>query len=467
MIINPYIFSALFLPSHGVFGDGTDDYLEARNSDNSNFLHATSGNWSLAFWCKIPTILSAQEAIFNTNETNTAVNSIRFLWDASPSGLYYLRIAVNDAAGGTVIVSANYPIYVAQNNATRPNLYIGLTCENVGVNQYDWRLYLNGAIVFRNLVSNSPGWAVPTSTAPNSLGFCWLMDRAIVGRFSDANIFGARFWSRTLNQIEMYNDYNHGKWSEPNTTNLIFDNRFDNRSGNDFIDNFDATKKITGVNFANIVNNLSTPTLDSSHYRLIFTGNSIITGAGVSTRFETAPWVTAQLINNPTLVCEHIDGSIAGQTTTEMIARFATFDVYLKDNSKVKNIYLPFECTNDMILPDGSKTTTEIYDNYVTLCGLAKARGYTVIASTFLPRTSVLALTNRPNFEADRLVVNASIRANWATFADALADPALDANIGVTGGSDNAAYYPDKTHPNAAGTIILSGYFKDAINTLL
>lgn len=456
-----------FLPSNGVFGDGTDDYLEVQNNDGSNFLHSTSGDWSLAFWCKLPTVLSANEALFNTNETNTAVNNIRFLWDASPSGLYYLRVAVNNSAGTSIITGASYPIYVGSSNADRPNLYIGLTCDNTGVNQYDWRLYLNGAIVFRTLVSNSPGWAMPTTTSVTSLGFNFLMDRAIAGRFSDAKIFGARFWSRTLTPSEMYTDYNHGKWSEPNATNLVFDNRFTNRSGNDFVDNFDATKKITGVNFANIANNLFTPAIDNTHVRLVFTGNSLIAGSGVTTRFETAAYVTAELLNNPTLVCEHLDGGIGGQTTTEMISRFTSYDLFLRDDSKTKNIYIPFEITNDMILPTGALTNTQVYNNYVTLCQLARAQGFYVVAATILPRSSAIVISNRPTFEADRQVINQLIRDNYASFADAIADVGADTTIGEAGDETNATYYADLTHLNATGTRILADYFADAIFTLL
>lgn len=456
-----------FIPSHGVFGDGTDDYLEVQNNDGSNFLHSTSGDWSLAFWCKLPTVLSDQEAIFNTNETNTANNSIRFLWSASPSGLYSLRVAVNNSSGGTVMTGANYPIYVSSNNAARPNLYIGLTCDNTGVNQYDWRLYINGAIVFRTLVSNSPGWAQPTTTAPNSLGFCYLMDRAIVGRFSDAKIFGTRFWSRTLPPSEMYTDYNHGRWSAPNATNLVFNNQFNNRSGNDFTDNFDANKKITGINFSNIANNLFTPAIDNTHVRLVFTGNSLVAGSGVTTIFETVSYVTAELLNNPTVICEHINGGIGGQTTTEMISRFTSYDLFLRDDSKVKNIYIPFEITNDMILPTGALTNTQVYDNYVALCNLARAQGFYVIACTILPRSSAIVLSNRPTFEADRQIINQLIRDNYTTFADGIADVGADPTIGDAGDETNTTYYADLTHLNATGTRILADYFADAIALLL
>jgi hypothetical protein len=66
-------------------------------------------------------------------------------------------------------------------------------------------------------------------------------------------------------------------------------------------------------------------------------------------------------------------------------------------------------------------------------------------------------------FDTDRLTANDSIRANWRTFADALADVALDTRIDTVGDCSNNTYYYDLTHFNTTGYAIIAEAVKTAI----
>jgi hypothetical protein len=59
-----------------------------------------------------------------------------------------------------------------------------------------------------------------------------------------------------------------------------------------------------------------------------------------------------------------------------------------------------------------------------------QARGYKVIAFTYLPReTEVVSPPN--SVYTERIALNALVRANWRTFADCLVDVQLDPRIGA------------------------------------
>jgi hypothetical protein len=62
------------------------------------------------------------------------------------------------------------------------------------------------------------------------------------------------------------------------------------------------------------------------------------------------------------------------------------------------------------------------YTRYLQWCADWRAAGFKVVACTVLPRNNGGLYAG---FEADRQTVNAQIRANWASFADALADMGL------------------------------------------
>jgi lysophospholipase L1-like esterase len=82
-----------------------------------------------------------------------------------------------------------------------------------------------------------------------------------------------------------------------------------------------------------------------------------------------------------------------------------------------------------------------------------------VVVCTMLPRTGT---------DAERAAYNTAIRANWATYADALADPAADARIGDNGDNADLTYYDaDAVHLNDAGYAIAAAIIEPQILALL
>jgi lysophospholipase L1-like esterase len=111
----------------------------------------------------------------------------------------------------------------------------------------------------------------------------------------------------------------------------------------------------------------------------------------------------------------------------------------------------------------GGSAATAIAD-YAAWCAQVRAQGYKVVAVTVLPRTQAGV---PPTFEADRQTVNSSIRANWASYADALADVGADALIGQPLASDNTTYYnADKVHMNATGYGVVASIVASAVSSL-
>ncbi len=145
------------------------------------------------------------------------------------------------------------------------------------------------------------------------------------------------------------------------------------------------------------------------------------------------------------------------QATPAMAAQYAAAVSPLYNASNTKNILAVLQGSNDLAT---GGTPAQAYTDISNYCTTARTTGFKVVVATMLPRTGIT--------EADRITLNANIRANWATFADALADVGNDPTMGVAGAQNNATYYdPDHIHPTSTGYAIIAGYFRDAINSLL
>lgn len=129
------------------------------------------------------------------------------------------------------------------------------------------------------------------------------------------------------------------------------------------------------------------------------------------------------------------------------------------DATVAKNIFHAWGGTNDAGL--GGADPTTVYNNYVAFCQARRTKGYKVVAVTALPRGAVA------QYETDRQAFNTSIRTNWATFADALADVGADATIGVAGAQNNLTnYQADAIHPTTVGYGFAEALITTASNTL-
>ena len=188
-------------------------------------------------------------------------------------------------------------------------------------------------------------------------------------------------------------------------------------------------------------------------YRVIFDGNSMTAAAS-----STYPAATITALG--TLVHSTYNYGVSGQTTAQMVTDgVAQIDSrYITGVSK--NVVVAWEITNDLKL--GADRATA-YANMVAYCQARKNAGFSVVLLTILPRTQVgLPET----FEADRIAINDLIKANYASYASAVADVAADSRIGDYGDSDDTTYYSDGVHMTEAGYAIVAGIVATTIQAL-
>lgn len=150
---------------------------------------------------------------------------------------------------------------------------------------------------------------------------------------------------------------------------------------------------------------------------------------------------------------------VSGQTIVQMASDAATQIDPLRQPSFTRNVLTAWGGTNDMNASPGTSAT--VIANYASYCTARRAAGWKVIAFTCLPRGAVA------QFETDRQAFNTSVRANWATYADALCDVGGNATIGAAGAQNNATYYNvDAIHLTAAGHQIVAGLVTTALSGL-
>lgn len=95
------------------------------------------------------------------------------------------------------------------------------------------------------------------------------------------------------------------------------------------------------------------------------------------------------------------------------------------------------------------------YNEFATWSAFVRAQGYKVVV---WPAADAGVVP-----DADRLAVNALIRANWPSFADAIADVDLDPTIGLSGTHTNPTYFLDGTHLTDAGNVVLKNIIKPVV----
>jgi lysophospholipase L1-like esterase len=190
---------------------------------------------------------------------------------------------------------------------------------------------------------------------------------------------------------------------------------------------------------------------------LVFDGDSLTLGTG-STAGNSYPDQTLALLGGESLYKFHNFG-FSGAKTYQIAADVATQTDVLYGARYPLNVYALWVATNNLKLAEAVAT---VYAEYVALCEDRRAVGFKVIAFTVLPRHDSVP----GGFEADRQSFNTLIRANWSTFADALADVAADSRIGDAGDDNDATYYSDEVHLTDAGYAVVASITASAIRTL-
>lgn len=165
---------------------------------------------------------------------------------------------------------------------------------------------------------------------------------------------------------------------------------------------------------------------------IVFDGNSMTDGA-----YSTYPATTLAALSTG---WAGLNFGVSGQTTIGMLADAAAqIDTHYL-STRPKNIVVCWEGSNDLKL---GATRADAQARLVQYCQERQAAGWSVVILTILPRRqSGLPAT----FEDDRTAINAYILANYASFADAVADVAAVAEMADP---TNTTYYADGVHPTA------------------
>lgn len=187
--------------------------------------------------------------------------------------------------------------------------------------------------------------------------------------------------------------------------------------------------------------------------RIVFEGDSLTVGTG-STASNDYPSVVMTSFSGRT----KYNVATSGHATTDVISSLTT-DVILKRHYHGLNYACIWIGTNDL---EAGTTAATTYANIVSICQSCQAAGFRVVVLTLLPRNA----TDQTAFDAARASVNTSLRANWATFANALADVAADSRIGDDGDWSDGTYFSDSVHLTDAGYAIVAGVVVTALTAL-
>jgi hypothetical protein len=147
--------------------------------------------------------------------------------------------------------------------------------------------------------------------------------------------------------------------------------------------------------------------------------------------------------------------AVGGQRTTNMLTDEATQLYPMLDATCRRNVVVCMEGTNDLLYVDAAAG----YANLAQYCSQARTNGFKAVICTVTHRSGQAAY----NAIAD--TVNASIRANWATFSDGIADVYADVRLQDP---DNATYYSDGIfHWTTAGNVVAAGIISDAVSLVV
>ncbi len=189
---------------------------------------------------------------------------------------------------------------------------------------------------------------------------------------------------------------------------------------------------------------------------LVFVGSSMTNGTG-ATGGNTYPQQTIARLQPTMYDTKVFAGGGRSITALSMSAPDQIDPAYAATRSK-DILVLETDLTAD---GGGEKD----YADTSAFCTARKAVGWRVVVLTILPRSG--ARYTWPTFEADRVTMNDTLRANWRGFADALADITVAPQLGTVAATKDPRYFnTDGTHPTDAGYAIMADIVAAAIRTL-
>lgn len=152
--------------------------------------------------------------------------------------------------------------------------------------------------------------------------------------------------------------------------------------------------------------------------------------------------------------------ALFGDTLAGRVGAYASNVAPLFSATASDNILTIFAGTNDLGAGSAASGVEASVQSYTSL---AHATGYKVIVATILP-----VFGRTAGQETARQTYNTWLVANWASFADGMADVNADPTMGgASTVAANTALYADGLHPTTLGYSYIAPIFAAAVNSLL
>lgn len=179
-------------------------------------------------------------------------------------------------------------------------------------------------------------------------------------------------------------------------------------------------------------------------------GNSMMAGqGGTPITTQIAASLSGWTIQNT---------AVGGVDTPNRITNENTNIVAKADLRRGKRVVALLEAMNDLYFwVLGTSSTTfnlqDVKDHYQTYCQNARNANFKVVVFTIPPRSNApMTAPQIATYEAQRLLFNTWLRANYTNFADGICDVAADSRLGDAGCETNTTYYAgDNVHWNTTG----------------
>jgi lysophospholipase L1-like esterase len=188
-------------------------------------------------------------------------------------------------------------------------------------------------------------------------------------------------------------------------------------------------------------------------------GDSITQGIA-SPYLQGYPWHIEKLLPASLVV---YNAGWAGKTlggADGLVDRYQKFTAALYNACATNNVISLFAGTNDI---QAGANAEQVYREMRSYLALARKTGFRVVIGTILPRATFSA-----SMEAHRVALNGMLRADWAKFADGLADFASDPTLGRAGATSNQdVYAADGIHLTDYGYQVAARVMADAVLPLL
>jgi len=187
---------------------------------------------------------------------------------------------------------------------------------------------------------------------------------------------------------------------------------------------------------------------------IVFDGDSLTSGTGATITYPD------RLMSKLQGYATRLNFGVGGATWSDLSSDAATqVDALYNSSTHARNVCVVWCGTNSL---GAGLTAAQVITAMESYCNARRAAGWSVVVLTLLPRGDA---SKPANFEENRQIINAHMRANYASFATALADVAGDTRIGDAGCENDTNYFSaDKLHLVDGGYEIVAQIAKFAVD---